>query len=224
MKATKFFSDHEKTRIAQAVAGAEALTSAEIVPVVAASSGRYDRAEDIVGLWTGATAMAATWLAFHWQTGADAQWGPSWGRYELPLLVSALALGFVAGTLAAGYIPVVRRVFAPRKEMNAEVSAAASRLFCDRRVHHTAGNEGLLIYVSLFERMAAVIADETVLKALGTPALSGLCEKLIDGIRAGDTATALCDVIAEAGRILAPVLPRADGDKNELGDALILVD
>lgn len=224
MKASKVFSDHEMSRITQAVADAENLTSAEIVPIVATSSGRYDRAEDIVGLWIGAFAMAATWIAFRWQAGPDAQWGPSWSRYELPLLVAALALGFIAGTLAAGYIPVLRRVFAPRKEMQAEVSEAASRLFCDRRVHHTAGSSGVLIYVSLFERMAAVIADEAVLTALGTPPLNDLCEKLIAGIRAGDAATALCDVIAEAGKYLEPTLPRINGDRNELANALVLID
>ena len=47
------FSDEQRRAVAQAVAEAEGKTSAEIVPVVATASGRYDRAEDIVGLWTG---------------------------------------------------------------------------------------------------------------------------------------------------------------------------
>ena len=51
--ASQIFNDQERKRVDDAVAQAEKRTSAEIVPVVATSSGRYDRAEDIVGLFVG---------------------------------------------------------------------------------------------------------------------------------------------------------------------------
>ena len=49
-RASELFNDEQRATIDQAVADAESKTSAEIVPVVATASGRYDRAEDIVGM------------------------------------------------------------------------------------------------------------------------------------------------------------------------------
>ena len=53
IKATRLITDADRQRINAAIADAELHTSAEIVPVVASASGRYDRAEDIAGLWLG---------------------------------------------------------------------------------------------------------------------------------------------------------------------------
>ena len=63
-RASEIFVDADRERVNQAVREAESATSAEILPVVARSSGRYDRPEDIVGLWFAALAMIIVWLVF----------------------------------------------------------------------------------------------------------------------------------------------------------------
>ena len=60
-RASELFTDKQKTRIRDAVASAEAGTSAEVVPVVATASGRYDRPEDVVGLWLGLVCLGLAW-------------------------------------------------------------------------------------------------------------------------------------------------------------------
>lgn len=223
-RASRFLSDHEKTRIEEAVTAAEEKTSAEIVPALATGSGRYDRAEDVFGLWTGLFSMVVAWLLLQGQGVGEAQWGSSWSRFELPILVLAVLVGFMLGSLASTLFGWGRRAFTPRKQMREEVKAAANRIFHDQRIHRTQGATGLLIYVSLFERMASVVADQTVLDKLGQSALDGLCKQLTDGIQAGDAATAFCEVIASAGEALGAVLPRADDDRDELPNALIILD
>ena len=47
---------------------------------------------------------------------------------------------------------------------------------------------------------------------------------MIDGIKAGDLATALCEAIKDAGDRLAVVLPFTDGDRDEIENALIILD
>jgi hypothetical protein len=62
-KASESVSTEQRERVAAAVSAAEQNSVCEIVPVVATASGRYDRAEDIVGLWCamlGATAIFLT--------------------------------------------------------------------------------------------------------------------------------------------------------------------
>ena len=100
-RATKFFTDFEKTRIHNAVVDAEALTSAEIVPVVATSSGRYDRAEDVAGLWVGVISMAVAWFLLRAQGGVAADWGTAWSRFELPILLGCVVVGFIVGATAS---------------------------------------------------------------------------------------------------------------------------
>ena len=222
--AREFLSEHEKTRIVQAVAEAESKTDAEIVPAIATASGRYDRAEDIVGLWVGGVAMAIVWGLLQLQDSGDAQWGTTWNRFELPLLLVTLVLGFVVGAFSATHIGWLRRVFTPGKEMREEVRNAASKVFFDSRIHHTQAAMGLLIYISLFERMATVMADQKALELLGQTALDELCVKLIGGIKAGDLATSLCEVIADVGARLAVVLPHEGENPNEVANALLLID
>ena len=223
-RASKYFSDGEKLRIEQAVAEAEAETSAEILPVLASSSGRYDRAEDIAGVWLSIIFMTLTWAVLQTQSAEAAQWGSTWARFELPLLVLAVIVGYGLGMTIATYSWTLRRLFTPKKHMCAEVELAAGHAFFDRRVHHTQGDTGILIYISLFEHGARILADQTAHEKLGQEALDELCKKLIDGIKAGDLATALCEVIKDAGERLAKVLPRTDGDHNELENTLIILD
>ena len=116
------------------------------------------------------------------------------------------------------------RLFTPRSQMRDEVSARARGLFFDNRVHHTDGGTGVLVYVSLFEHMASVVGDATVVEKLGQEALDELCAELIEKLKAGDPTEAFCAVIASAGDRLSDKLPHAGDDVNELPDALVTID
>jgi len=222
--ASRSFSDEQKARVAKAVAEAESKTSAEILPVVATASGRYDRPEDIVGLWLGAILAVVAWLAFRGTDAAATDWGFSAASLELPAIIVALVVGFILGAVIASRVGWLRALFTSRTQMRDEVHARARELFFDSRVHHTAGQTGLLVYVSLFERAAAVIADKAVTEKLGQGALDELCAALTASLAASDATSALCSAVEDAGDRLAPVLPREEGDVNELPDALVLID
>ena len=107
-----------------------------------------------------------------------------------------------------------------------EVAARAQQGFFDKRVHHTSGATGLLVYVSMFEHIAMVLGDQEILDnpGLGQAFLDRLCKKLTDGLHQGNPTDAICEVIAEAGQQLSGPLPRDEGDVNELQDALVLID
>jgi putative membrane protein len=112
----------------------------------------------------------------------------------------------------------------PRQQMRDEVSLRAQSLFFDQRVHHTAGRSGLLLYVSLYEHMSAVIADQAATEVLGQQRLERICGELTDRLRSSDPATALCETIASLSAELASALPRDAQDVNELSDALVIAD
>lgn len=220
---SRLFTEAECARINEVVRSAESRTSAEIVPVIARSSGRYDRAEDLVGLWVGAIGMGLVWWLWPAGEAAAGAWDAPGTGWELAALLAALVTGFLVGACVASHVMWLRRLFTPARQMIEEVESRAREVFFDQRVHHTAGSSGVLLYVSLFERRAAVIADRSIVDRIGQQSLDSLCTGLTSRLRTAAPIDALCGAIAEAGEQLAGVLPRADDDVNELPDALITI-
>ncbi len=139
-------------------------------------------------------------------------------------MVAGVVVAFIAGAVAGSRIGWLRRLFTPRQQMLEEVAARAREIFFDKRVHHTSGATGMLIYVSLFEHMAVVLGDQEVLDKLGQTFLDQLCQQLTEGLHQRNSTDAICSVIAAAGKQLSGPLPRAEGDVNELQDTLVLID
>ncbi len=156
--------------------------------------------------------------------GLAGDWGFALSNYKIVALIAALVIGFILGAAIATRLDWLRRLFTPRDQMREEVAARACEVFFDKRVHRTAGGTGLLVYVSLFERMAAILGDEIILKSLGQEALDELCSQLTRRLRTGDPAEAIGGTILRAGERLALVLPRAPDDTDELPNQLVLLD
>ncbi len=197
--AEKLFTTEDRRRISLAVAEAELRTGAEIVPVVARASGRYDRPE------------SHAWDAV----------SPAW---QLVGLLAAVAAGFIAGAVAGSRVHWLRRLFTPQRQMTDEVLARAKQVFFDRSVRRTLDGTGVLIFVSMFERRAAILADQTVVDKLGQSLLDELCGRLTANLSATSPTEALCDAIAAAGERLSSAIPRRGDDVNELSDALVVLD
>ncbi len=223
-KASDLINEEQRRQVERAVVEAEAKTSCEIVPIVATSSGRYDRPEDVVGLWLAVLAAVAVWLFFPRQLDESGSWDGAPVYVGLLTMVAAIVIAFIAGASIGSRVGWLRRLFTPRKQMLEEVYARARETFFDKRIHHTSGSTGMLIYVSLFEHIAVVLGDQEIQDKLGQTFLDQLCRQLTEGLRQGSSSDAVCSVIAEAGRQLSGPLPRAKGDVNELRDALVLID
>ncbi len=135
-----------------------------------------------------------------------------------------MLIAFFVGATIGSRVGWLRRLFAPQSEMRDDVAARSREVFFDNRVHHTGGGTGMLIYVSLFERMAAIIADQQIVDQLRQSGLDELCAELTGLLHVGHPADALCQVVATAGDRLADVLPCTSTDVNELADALVTID
>jgi putative membrane protein len=194
------------------------------MPVIARSSGRYDRPEDIVGLWFAILGIVIVWSIFPSTQPEANSWDRAEPAWELAALVGATLVGFVAGAFVGGRVQWLRRLFTPRKQMHDEVFGRARQVFCDKRVYRTAGATGVLLYVSLFERMAAIIADQQVVEKLGSGQIDQICDELTRHLRERPPIDALCETAKSLGQRLAQVLPRAENDVNELSDALVVLD
>jgi putative membrane protein len=216
------FTDLERQRVNDAVVAAEGATSAEIMAVATSASGRYDRAEDMAGLWLGIALLAVTWFVFQ---GISDHWGETRLRLGLASIVLILLGGFTLGAIIAAEVAWIRRLFTPRGEMEAEVNVRARQVFFDYRVRRTADRGGVLLFVSLFERVAVVLADDVATEKLGEGAIQDLCHQLTERLRTGaNVADAIAETVQFAGQKLAVVLPRKSDDVNELPDTLVTID
>lgn len=223
-KTSDLIDEVQRQQIEAAVVEAEAQTSCEIMPVVATSSGRYDRPEDMIGLWLAVIAAITVWLLLPRQPDASGSWGGVPLYAGLLTMIVSVVVAFIVGAAIGSRVGWLRRLFTPRQQMLEEVSTRARQTFFDQRVHHTSGATGLLIYVSLQEHIAVVLGDKEVLDKMGQTFLDQLCQQLTEGLHRGDYSNTICSVITEAGRQLAGPLPRGKEDVNELHDALIFID
>jgi putative membrane protein len=222
-RASQYFTDEEKKEIADAVLEAESLTSAEIVPVAATCSGRYDRAEDIIGVFSGIIVMIVVWtITPNPDTGTSGSWSDA--PVALFLAISVI-VGFIIGAVIGSKIGWLRKLFTPRSELSNSVKNKAALTFFDQRIHHTSSDSGMLLYISFFERQAVIMGDERVEKELGIEAIESLCSKLTQSLSDGARpAESMIIAINEAGELLSEVLPQSATEQNELAEALVCID
>ena len=222
-RASSVFGESDRAAIARAVGEVERATSGEIVPVVATVSGRYDRAEDLFGLAVALAVLCGAWVLFQgtteapWIAGAVPRMGLGW-------VVLTVAIGFVAGAALASRFPILRHPFIPHREMREEVERGAREAFSRSRVGRTADATGVLIYVSLYERMVRVLADDAVAAHVSDAQWQAVCDQVTAGMKAGNPAEGLAQAIRTSASLLAAQLPARPGDRNELPDALVILD
>lgn len=224
-KPSALFTAEDRKAVKAAVAEAEAKTSAEIVPVVAAASGRYDRAEDIFGVLCAMALVWALWAGLQDVSTVERAWGLGLEpRLGLPALLAAIAAGFALGSAAAAHFPALKRPFMRAGEIEAEVARAAAAAYRRLRVGRTELDNGVLIYVSLFERRVRVEGGGAAAAKIPEGEWRRVCELVLAGLRDGRPAEGLRGAILAAGRLLEDRFPVRPGDKNELTNDLALLD
>ncbi len=218
IQAETILSEDDRRRISFAIQEAERTLDAEILVAVAEASGRYDRAEDICGLFLGIVLMIAAWSVMPFPIEDVHSWAsPNYGLY-LAGLVSPLIVGFIVGVWIASHVDSLRALFITPIQMKEEVQRRAFSTFFDLRVHHTSGQHGILIYVSLLEHRAMILADSFVIDKLGSAALlEKLCDLLTVRIKQSKLDDALYQTIFDCKHLLAYQLPRAPEGTSEDG-------
>ena len=87
----------------------------------------------------------------------------------------------------------------------------------------TIGRTGVLIYLSLAERRAEIVADEAVTKVTTPECWGDAMAELIGEIREGRPGDGLVSAVEEVGEVLTRHFPKTSADQNEIPDKLILL-
>src|SRR5688500_11705739 len=220
-----WLSEADHARVSAAVEAAEARTAGEIVTVVADRSDGYS---DVVLAWAAIVAFTALvvlalvpefyldkidWLLDNWQH----EWTPS----EIFTLASVVAIAKFLGMLLIQLWPPLKfwLVLPPIK--TARTLARAIDLFkvgAERRTH---GRTGILIYLSMREHRAHIIADEAIASKVAPETWGEAMAAMLAEIKQGRCADGMIAAVERVGAVLAEHFPRAGDDTNELPDRLI---
>jgi putative membrane protein len=202
------FVEEDVRAVRAALAQAEHETSGEILPVVVERSDPHPGAEWLAALCCVAvgSSLAATWLP--------------WDHPPL-LLLSQAAMGALGFALAR-ILPDFKRRFVFEDRATAVAQEQALLEFHRNGLHRTEGATGVLLFVSLFERRAIVLADEGIDRMVDADFWAGIDDAILDGVRRGCLRDGLVAGIRVVGERLARHFPIGERDRDEIPDRVIV--
>jgi putative membrane protein len=202
--AKTFLTDDAKRALSEAMHAVESACGAELVIAVRKRSGPY-----LDGALTAAIAGGLAVLAF-------LLFSPWDFRLEY-FLVDPVVVGILAG-LGASRSPAVLRLATGRAGRHLRVGAAARATFVDKHVDRTSRRTGILLYISLLEREAEVVADSGIDPAAATPAWRQAVAALQEAVGRGEDGVQVAAHVRGLAPVLGPVCARVEGQVNELQD------
>jgi putative membrane protein len=140
---------------------------------------------------------------------------------RLPVFVSAQLLALAAALALVNILPGLRIRLAPRRWQYIRSHENALKQFLARNVHLTAERTGVLIFVSIAERYAEIVADAGIDTKVPQDMWDSIVAGLIDDARHDRLADGFVTAVAAVGALLAEHFPVRPDDVNELDDHLV---
>jgi putative membrane protein len=219
------FSEADHARISAAVSAAERGSDGEIVTIVAPKSDSYHD----VGLHYAVLAMLLVLPLLAALPQAWIEWGLAlflgWNEVlargvAMALLFVLLATVFLIVRYSLAYMPL-RMALTPASTKNRRVRRRALELFRVAAEHKTKGRTGVLLYVSLAEHRAEIVADHAIHSQVEPDVWGEAMAALIDEIKAGRPGEGMALAVEKIGAVLARHLPPTHDNPNEIPDRLI---
>jgi len=200
-------SAQDRERISAAIRAAEAKTSGEIVCVMAQTSCDATAPPILVAA---VVALALPWLLV--------------AVTAMPvnriLLLQSVVFVVLAAVLC---LPRVRIALVPRAARRAVAHRAAMEQFSIRGIARKRDRTGILIFVSLAERYARIVADQGIASRVPQSEWQGAVDALVAHMSGGRIADGFIAAIDVCGKVLATHFPKAEASRDELPDRIYLI-
>ena len=210
-------------KVAAAIRAAEAGTDGEISTIVAGSSDNYN---DVVLHWALLFALLPLAVSAAWPHLIE--WGASlispWEEPSLRFILTLLLVKTIAAFLIARYIigiQAIRIALTPAATKHRRVRRRALMLFRTGTEQRTLSTTGVLLYLSLAERRAEIVADAAIHAKAPQEAWGEAMAALVAAMRDNRPGDGMAAAVERIGAVLAAHFPRTDTDPNELPDRLI---
>jgi putative membrane protein len=197
----------ERERIAAAIRAVEAKTTGEIVCVLARTSSDTTA---LPVLLAAAIALVLPWLLV------------AFTALAVQRILALQAIVFLVA-LVVLCLPRVRVALMPRAARRQIAHRLAMEQFRARGIARKKDRCGILIFVSLAERYARIIADEGIAARVPQAQWQSAIDALIAHIRRGAVADGFIVAIELCGNELATHFPRGEAAAHELPDRIYLI-
>ena len=220
-------SEEDHIRVSQAVAAAEGNSAGEIVTIL---TDRSDGYADIALAWAALTAFTALtvlsvlpnfYLGLYDRLFGS--WGNEWTARGIFALAASVAILKFLGVLLLQFWQPLKFALIPGIIKSARVRARSVTCFkvgAERRTH---GRTGILIYLSMREHRAEIVADASIAAKVSPEVWGEAMAAMLTEIRAGRIGDGMIAAVERVGAVLAEHFPRHENDVNELPDRLIEV-
>jgi putative membrane protein len=198
----------DQTRIEEAVAAAEARTSAEFALAVAQAADRYAA---YPMLWAALAALLTG--------GAIAIVHPAIG---IGVAFAIQAVVFVCAGIML-HLPALRPRLAPAAVRREEAAKLARLQFAALVQRRTESRAGLLLFVSLAEHHIEILVDRTIDERIPEAAWRAIIDGFAARIRQGKLADGFIEAVGRCTDLLEREFPILPGDKDELPNRVTLI-
>lgn len=218
--------DHE--RIEQAVRDVETRTRGEIVCVVAEEASDYS---EVPLLWAAAIALVAPSIPLTLMSaiitvrqvffGLEAtEWLSAQSLVIGMAMLTSMQFALFILVVLLTFIPGVRRFLTPGFLKRRYVRQRAFEQFIAKGLTRTIDRAGILIYASLQDRYAELIADQGINDKVEKGAWNRTISDLVGAIRQGRPGDGFVAAVRDCGNHLQKHFPALPLNPNELPDAV----
>ncbi len=200
-------SQEDQRRISEAIRAAEANTAGEIVCVLARASSNY---MTYATAWSALLALIAPWILI-------ALTNLSVREIFLAQIVLFVVLFLILSESSLG------RVLVPHRARRAEAHRAAMEQFMIRGMARKKNRAGVLIFVSLAEHYARIVADDGIATKVDQSVWQDAIDALLSRVSEGEIAEGFVITVEKCGRVLAEHFPSEAGGEDELPDRIYLI-
>jgi putative membrane protein len=167
----------------------------------------------------GLAVVPQAWI--DWAVGLVLGWNAQLTR---PLVMTYIFVKLVAAFLLVrlllAWMPL-RMALTPKGTKNRRVRRRAVELFRVAAEQRTKGRTGVLLYLSLLERRAEIVADEAIHSKVEPDVWGEAMAVLIAEVKAGRPGEGMAQAVEKIGDVLEKCLPAQRDNPNELPDRLI---
>lgn len=206
-----FMKNEDLSTITKTIQEVESKTSAEIVPIIVRQSASYGHVFPLVffGLGFGVLSIVIfLGIAFDIEHA---------GFIPLIILFALMLISLALSTFAH-----VKRFTTYESDRLLQVERRAMNEFYASKIHKTHGATGILIFISVVERMAVILADHNISQKVKPQTWIHIHEQLVQHLKQKKIGEGFKLAIEACGEIVIPSFPRLTSDQNELHDNLII--
>jgi putative membrane protein len=198
-------SAEDQHRVRDAIKAAEATTAGEIVCVLARASSDY---MSYATAWSALIALIMPWFLI------------ALTNFSVHEIFLAQIVIFVVLFLILSESP---RFLIPRAARRAEAHRAAMEQFMIRGMARKQNRAGVLIFVSLAEHYARIVADDGIASKVRQSVWQDAIDALLDRAGNGEMAEGFVIAVEKCGKVLAEHFPPETDVKDELPDRIYLI-